>query len=122
MRAALAQSGFEFPHNRRITVNLAPADLQWSLYGVPEQLENNDTQEAYWEMQKFLVLALKAILAACEDAGIDPSTKYRCPWIEGYCSKTSVRAGEKTIRSFKDAFLNFFWLFRKRFGWVRGPG
>lgn len=25
---------------------------------------------------------------------IDPVTKYRCPWIEGYCSHTSVRAGE----------------------------
>src|SRR5580765_8649129 len=24
---------------------------------------------------------------------IDPKTKYRCPWIEGYCSRTSVRAG-----------------------------
>jgi len=29
------------------------------------------------------------------------------------------REGEKKIRSFSDAFLNFFWLFRKRFGWVR---
>jgi magnesium chelatase family protein len=27
VRAALAQSGFDFPHNRRVTVNLAPADL-----------------------------------------------------------------------------------------------
>jgi hypothetical protein len=27
--------------------------------------------------------------------GVDPKTKYRCPWIEGYCSRTSVRAGEK---------------------------
>lgn len=27
VRAALAQSGFAFPHNQRITVNLAPADL-----------------------------------------------------------------------------------------------
>jgi magnesium chelatase family protein len=27
VRAALAQSGFAFPHNRRITVSLAPADL-----------------------------------------------------------------------------------------------
>jgi hypothetical protein len=27
-------------------------------------------------------------------ARIDPATKYRCPWIEGYCSQTSVRAGE----------------------------
>ncbi len=26
--------------------------------------------------------------------GIDPTTKYRCPWIEGYCSRTSVRVGE----------------------------
>ncbi|MHB9006870.1 MAG: N,N-dimethylformamidase beta subunit family domain-containing protein [Limisphaerales bacterium] len=25
---------------------------------------------------------------------IDPPTRYRCPWIEGYCSRTSVRAGE----------------------------
>ena len=24
----------------------------------------------------------------------DPKTRYRCPWIEGYCSRTSVRAGE----------------------------
>ncbi len=39
---------------------LPPADLHWSLYGVPEQLENEETQEAYWEIQKFLVLALKA--------------------------------------------------------------
>jgi hypothetical protein len=26
--------------------------------------------------------------------GIDPAAKYRCPRIEGYCSRTSVRAGE----------------------------
>ena len=25
---------------------------------------------------------------------IDPATRFRCPWIEGYCSRTSVRAGE----------------------------
>lgn len=41
-------------------IYLPPADLHWSLYGVPEQLENEATQEAYWELQKFLVLALKA--------------------------------------------------------------
>lgn len=39
---------------------LPPADLHWSLYGVPEQLECEATQESYWEIQKFLVLALKA--------------------------------------------------------------
>jgi predicted nucleotidyltransferase len=41
-------------------IYLPPADLHWSLYGVPDQLENDETQEAYWEVQKFVVLALKA--------------------------------------------------------------
>src|SRR6266576_6714815 len=26
---------------------------------------------------------------------VDPKTKYRCPWVEGYCSHTSIRAGEE---------------------------
>lgn len=41
-------------------IYLPPADLQWSLFGVPEQLENDASQEAYWELQKFIILALKA--------------------------------------------------------------
>jgi predicted nucleotidyltransferase len=41
-------------------IYLPPAELQWSLYGVPEQIENDENQEAYWELQKFLVMALKA--------------------------------------------------------------
>jgi uncharacterized protein len=38
---------------------LPPADLEWSLAGVPEQLEN-DQEEVYWEIEKFIRLALKA--------------------------------------------------------------
>ncbi|MBA2647149.1 MAG: nucleotidyltransferase domain-containing protein [Pyrinomonadaceae bacterium] len=41
-------------------VYLPPAPLQWSLGGVPEQLENKEGEECYWELQKFLILALKA--------------------------------------------------------------
>jgi hypothetical protein len=41
-------------------VYVPPADRQWSLWGVPEQLEDDATQETYWELQKFLILALKA--------------------------------------------------------------
>ncbi len=41
-------------------IYLPPAEFHWSLFGVPEQLENDETQEAYWELRKFLVLALKA--------------------------------------------------------------
>ncbi len=39
---------------------LPPAELHWSLYGVPNQIEKDATQEQYWELQRFLVLALKA--------------------------------------------------------------
>ncbi len=41
-------------------IYLAPADLQWSLYGAPEQFEDNAAQSCYWELQKFLTMALKA--------------------------------------------------------------
>ncbi len=41
-------------------IYLPPAELQWSLYGVPDQLENDEKQECYWEIQKFILLALKA--------------------------------------------------------------
>lgn len=41
-------------------IYLPPAALHWSLHGVPEQIEFPDTQECYWEIRKFLVLALKA--------------------------------------------------------------
>ena len=40
-------------------IYLPPAQLEWSLYGVPEQLECEETQEAYWEIRKFLILALR---------------------------------------------------------------
>lgn len=47
-------------------IYLPPADLHWSLAGVPEQLENHATQEVYWELGKFIQLALKANPGAYE--------------------------------------------------------
>ena len=43
-------------------IYLPPARLHWSLRRLPEQLEFTDDQrdEVYWEMEKFLRLALKA--------------------------------------------------------------
>lgn len=41
-------------------IYLPSAQMHWSLYGIPEQLESKETEECYWEMQKFLTLALKA--------------------------------------------------------------
>ena len=39
---------------------LPPADLHWSLAGVPAQLESDAEQSTYWEIEKFIRLALKA--------------------------------------------------------------
>ncbi|HZV35963.1 MAG TPA: nucleotidyltransferase domain-containing protein [Verrucomicrobiae bacterium] len=41
-------------------IYLPPAEMQWSLFGAPEQFEDNAAQSCYWELQKFLVMALKA--------------------------------------------------------------
>ena len=41
-------------------IYIAPADMQWSLFGAPEQFEDNAAAGCYWELQKFLIMALKA--------------------------------------------------------------
>lgn len=41
-------------------VFLPTADQHWSLYGVPEQIDDEPAQETYWELQKVCVLGLKA--------------------------------------------------------------
>lgn len=41
-------------------IYLPPASMHWSVYGVPEQLEHVESEECYWELEKFIKLALKA--------------------------------------------------------------
>lgn len=41
-------------------IYLPPATVHWSMFGVPEQIESKDTEECYWALRKFLMLALKA--------------------------------------------------------------
>lgn len=63
-RCVIGSRAYGLDHSESDTdrrgIYVPPADLHWSLYGVPEQLENDESQEVYWEIQKFLVLALKA--------------------------------------------------------------
>jgi len=61
VRAALSQSGFAFPHNRRITVNLAPADL-------PKESGRFDLPIALGVLAAQGLLDAKK-LAGCEFAG-----------------------------------------------------
>ena len=41
-------------------IYLPPAHLHWSLAGVPEQLEFREREEVFWELEKFLRLALRS--------------------------------------------------------------
>jgi hypothetical protein len=53
---------------------------------------------------------------------IDPATKYRCPWIEGYCSHTSIRAGRRVTFQVSTSPPSRFTLDIYRLGYYGGLG
>ncbi len=54
--------------------------------------------------------------------GVDPATKYRCRWIEGYCSHASAIAGE-TVRLYVSTNpASRFTIDVYRLGWYGGDG
>jgi predicted nucleotidyltransferase len=59
---AFGLAGDDSDNDLRGIYYLPPALLHWSLFKLPEQLEFNaeDKDEVYWELEKFLKLALKA--------------------------------------------------------------
>jgi predicted nucleotidyltransferase len=63
-RCIVGSHAYNLSHDQsdidRRGIYLPPAERHWALYGVPEQLEDHTTQECYWEIRKFLILALKA--------------------------------------------------------------
>ena len=63
-RCVLGSRAYGLAHGEsdvdRRGIYLPPADLHWSLFGVPDQLEDRETDEVYWELRKFVTLALKA--------------------------------------------------------------
>lgn len=54
--------------------------------------------------------------------GVDPKTRYRCPWIEGYCSRTSVRPGESIQFFVSTKPASRFMLDLYRMGYYGGQG
>src|SRR5438552_3159731 len=53
---------------------------------------------------------------------IDPQTKYRCPWIEGYCSRTSVGTGQKISFHVSTNPSSHFMIDIYRMGYYTGNG
>ena len=60
----------------------APRDFQRHVSRNPIIAENRKTGTKDWMLLK---------------TGVDTKTRYRCPWIEGYCSQTRYRTGD-TLR------------------------
>ncbi len=53
---------------------------------------------------------------------IDPETKYRCPWIEGYCSHASIKVGEEISFFVSTRPASKFRLQIYRMGYYGGAG
>lgn len=73
-------------------IYLPPAHLQWSLAHLPEQIENHAAQECYWEIGKFLRLAVKANPTILECL-YTPLVEYATPLAE-------------ELRAMRDCFLS----------------
>lgn len=73
-------------------IYLPPARLHWSLAGLPEQLEDHAAQECYWELAKFLTLALKANPNVLESL-YTPLVEHATPLVE-------------ELRAMRDRFLS----------------
>ncbi len=54
--------------------------------------------------------------------GVDPQTRYRCPWIEGYCSHASVRPGQEIAFFVSANPASAFALDLYRSGYYQGLG
>ncbi len=57
-----------------------------------------------------------------EKTGVDAATKYRCPWIEGYCSHTSARTGDTVTFHVSTNPSSRFTLDIYRMGYYGGTG
>jgi hypothetical protein len=57
-----------------------------------------------------------------DNTRVDPKTKYRCPWVEGYCSRTSLLAGETLAVKVSTHPPSPFVLDVYRLGYYQGKG
>jgi hypothetical protein len=73
----------------------------------PIQRENSRPGNPDWQLTK---------------TGVDPATQWRCPWIEGYCSHTSIRHGEELAIYVSTRPASPFRLEVFRMGWYGGAG
>lgn len=97
---------------------LSPADLHWSLFGLPEQIENHETQECYWEIEKFLLLALKANPNILECL-YTPSVELATPLAKELLSMRSIFLSQLIYQTYNGYVMSQF---KKLSGDLRNKG
>lgn len=85
---------------------LPPSRLHWGLAGVPEQLEN-ENEECYWEVEKFVRLALKANPNVLECL-YSPLVEYASPVAEELISMRSAFLSRHIHRTYNSYVLSQF--------------
>lgn len=91
-------------------IYLPPAALHWSLFGVPEQLERDE--EAYWEVQKFLALALKGNPNILECLHT-PLVEYAAPIAEELIAQRHIFMSKLLYQTYNGYVLSQFKKMRK---------
>jgi predicted nucleotidyltransferase len=103
---AYGLSGDESDVDRR-GIYLPPAEAHWSLYGVPEQLESPETEETYWEIEKFIRLALKANPNVLECL-YTPMVTYATPLAEELLSMRSIFLSRLVYQTYNGYVMSQF--------------
>ena len=88
-------------------IYLPPAEMQWSLYGVPEQIEHKESEECYWEIQKFLMLALKANPNVLECL-YTPLVEYATPLVHELIDERSIFLSKLVYQTYNGYVLSQF--------------
>ena len=86
---------------------LPPASLHWSLYGVPDLLERHETQEAYWEIQRFFVLALKANPNVLESL-FTPLVEHASPFAQQLLDERSIFLSRLVYQTYNGYVMSQF--------------
>ncbi len=88
-------------------IYLPPASMHWSDYGVPEQLEDDAAQECYWELEKFIKLALKANPNVLE-ALYSPIVEHASPIAERLRAERSIFLSKLVYQTFNGYAMSQF--------------
>jgi hypothetical protein len=105
---------------REILHSAAAAGLAPALYGQGDQTQGKDTADPERIRRENERSGTRDWMAT--NVRIDPQTKYRCPWIEGYASRTSVRPGESITLHVSTNPASRFLIDVYRMGYYQGHG